>query len=44
MVPPVPMPETRMSAFPVGVAPDLLRRGAAVDVRVGGLRNWSGMK
>jgi len=35
MVPPVPTPATKMSIFPVGVAPDLLRGGFAVDRRIG---------
>ena len=37
IVPPVPMPDTKMSTLPSGVAPDLLRRGRAVDLRIGGV-------
>ena len=35
MVPPVPTPATKMSTFPVGVAPDFFRGGFAVNGRVG---------
>ena len=37
MVPPVPMPATKHVDLAAGVVPDFFRRGAAVDLRVGGV-------
>ena len=37
MVPPVPTPATKTSTPPLRVVPDLLGRGAAMDVRIGGI-------